>query len=169
MVHIIDVLRGSRGQKVLQFNHDKLSVYSIGKDTSKEVWNAIADRLFELDAIEIGEFRAIKLKKFGIGILQKKVAVEIDKHKMDVKGRSSKKEELTPVEDVIFDKFKALRFDIASKNEIPAYIVFSDKTLLEFAQKLPQTKTDMLDVNGVGEVKYKRYGEEFLALCQELS
>lgn len=169
MVHIIDVLRGSRGQKVLQFNHDKLSVYSIGKETSKEIWNAIADRLFELDAIEIGEFRAIKLKKFGVGILQKKVPVEIDKHKMDVKGRISKKEELTPVEDIIFDKFKALRFDIASKNEIPAYIVFSDKTLLEFAQKLPQTKTDMLDVNGVGEVKYKRYGEEFLALCKELS
>jgi len=169
MIHVIDVLRGSKGQKVLQFNHDKLSVYSIGKDVSKEVWNAIADRLFELDAIDIGEFRAIKLKKFGAGILQKKVAVDIDKHKMDIKGRASKKGELTPVEDSIFDRFKALRLDIASKNEIPAYIVFSDKTLLEFAQKLPQTKADILDVNGVGEVKYERYGEDFLALCKELS
>jgi ATP-dependent DNA helicase RecQ len=144
------------------------SLYGVGKDTSKEVWNAIADRLFELDAIEIGEFRAIKLKKFGVGILQKKVTVDIDNHKMTVKGRSSKKEELTPIEDSIFDKFKALRLDIASKNTIPAYIVFSDKTLLEFAQKLPQTKNDMLDVNGVGEVKYERYGEEFLTLCREL-
>ena len=76
---------------------------------------------------------------------------------------------MTPVEDGIFDKFKSLRFDIASKNEIPAYIVFSDKTLLEFAQKLPQTKDDMLDVNGVGEVKYERYGEDVLALCKELN
>ncbi len=169
MIHVIDVLRGSRGQKILQFNHDKLSVYSIGKDISKEVWNAIADRLFELDAIEIGEFRAIKLKKFGIGILQKKVDVEIDKHKMDVKTKASKKKDLTPVEDSIFDKFKALRLEIASKNEVPAYIVFSDKTLLEFAQKLPQDKAEMLDVNGVGEVKYERYGEDFLALCKELN
>jgi ATP-dependent DNA helicase RecQ len=168
LVHIIDVLRGSRGQKVLQFNHDKLSVYSIGKDISKEVWNAIADRLFELDAIDIGEFRAIKLKKFGVAILQKKVDVEIDKHKMQVKSRASKKRDLTPVEDSVFDKFRALRLEIASKNEIPAYIVFSDKTLLEFAQKLPQNKEEMLDVNGVGEVKYERYGEEFLALCKEL-
>jgi len=168
LVHIIDVLRGSRGQKVLQFNHDKLSVYSIGKDISKEVWNAIADRLFELDAIDIGEFRAIKLKKFGVAILQKKVDVEIDKHKMQVKTKTSKKRDLTPVEDSVFDKFRALRLEIASKNEIPAYIVFSDKTLLEFAQKLPQNKEEMLDVNGVGEVKYERYGEEFLALCKEL-
>uniref|UniRef100_UPI0025D2DDEE RecQ family ATP-dependent DNA helicase n=1 Tax=Sulfurimonas sp. TaxID=2022749 RepID=UPI0025D2DDEE len=168
MIHVIDVLRGSKGQKVLQFYHDKLSVYSIGKDVSKEVWNSIGDRLFELDAIEIGEFRAIKLKKFGVGILQKKVSVEIDKHKMDIKGRTSKKQEFSEVEDSVFEQFKALRLEIASKNEVPAYIVFSDKTLLEFAQKLPQNKEEILDVNGVGEVKYERYGEDFLALCKEL-
>jgi ATP-dependent DNA helicase RecQ len=168
MIHVIDVLRGSKGQKVLQFDHDKLSVYSIGKDVSKEVWSSIADRLFELDAIEIGEFRAIKLKKFGVGILQKKVSVEIDKHKMDIKGRTSKKQEFSEIEDSVFEQFKALRLEIASKNEVPAYIVFSDKTLLEFAQKLPQNKEEILDVNGVGEVKYERYGEDFLALCKEL-
>ncbi len=169
MVHIIDVLRGSKGQKVLQFGHDKLSVYGIGNDVSKNDWNAVADRLFELDAMEIGEFRAIKLKNLGIKILQKRATVEIDKHKMNVKTKTSKKEKLAPVEDEVFEKFRLLRSEIASKNEIPAYIVFSDKTLIEFAGKLPQTKDEMLEVNGVGEVKYERYGEEFLALCKELS
>ena len=167
MVHLIDVLRGSKGQKVLQFDHDKLSVYGIGKDISKEVWSAISDRLFELDAIDIGEFRAIKLKKFGISILQKKATVEIDEHKMQIKAKKQKREELTSVNDEVFESFRALRLEIALKNEIPAYIVFSDKTLLEFVQKLPQTKDEMLKVNGVGEVKYERYGEEFLALCKE--
>jgi len=172
LVHVVDVLRGSKGQKILQFNHDNLSVYGIGSDVSKNDWNAIADRLFELDAIEIGEFRAIKLKNFGVKVLQKKASVDIDTHKMNVKTRTSKKdsrENLSSVEDEVFEQFRTLRFEIASKNEIPAYIVFSDKTLLEFAQKLPQSKTEMLDVNGVGEVKYERYGEEFLDLCKELS
>nr|WP_321265472.1 DNA helicase RecQ [uncultured Sulfurimonas sp.] len=168
MIHLIDVLRGSRGQKILQFNHDKLSVYGIGGDISKEVWNAVADRLFELDAIEIGEHRAIKLKKFGVSILQKKSLVEIDKHKMNIKTKLSKKERLTPIDDVVFERFRLLRSELASKNNVPAYIIFSDKTLLEFTQKLPQTKDEMLDVNGVGEVKYERYGEDFLALCKEL-
>ena len=94
--------------------------------------------------------------------------LEIDKYKMNVKTRTSKKEKLDSVEDEVFEKFRALRFEIASKNEIPAYIVFSDKTLIEFASKLPQNREEMLDVNGVGEVKYERYGEEFLTLCREL-
>jgi ATP-dependent DNA helicase RecQ len=169
LIHVIDVLRGSKGQKVLQFGHDSLSVYGIGSDVSKNDWNAVADRLFELDAMEIGEFRAIKLKNLGVKILQKRATLEIDKYKMNVKTKTSKKENLDPVNDEVFEKFRVLRFEMASKNEIPAYIVFSDKTLIEFASKLPQNKEEILDVNGVGEVKYERYGEEFLALCKEIS
>ncbi|WP_324172990.1 DNA helicase RecQ [Sulfurimonas sp.] len=168
LIHIVDILRGSKGQKIFQFNHDKLSVYGIGSDTNKNDWNAVADRLFELDAMEIGEFRAVKLKNFGIKILQKKVLIEIDKHKMNIKTTSKKKEISTPLNNDIFESFRALRLEIATKNEIPAYIVFSDKTLIDFSQKLPQNKEEMLEVNGVGEVKYERYGEEFLALCKEI-
>ncbi len=168
LIHVVDVLRGSKGQKVMQFNHDKLSVYGIGSDTSKNDWNAVADRLFELDAMEIGEFRVIKLKNFGIKVLQKKALIEIDEHKMNIKTKSNKKEKSTPVNDDVFERFRTLRLEIATKNEIPAYIVFSDKTLIEFSQKLPQNKEEILDVNGVGEVKYERYGEEFLALCKEI-
>ena len=169
LVHVIDVLRGSKAQKVIQFGHERLSVYGIGSDISKNDWNAVADRLFEVEAMEIGEFRAIKLKSFGVSILQKKATLDIDKHKMNIETKSNKRESLTPVNDEVFEKFRALRFEIASKNEIPAYIVFSDKTLMEFAQKLPQNKNEMLDVNGVGEVKYERYGEEFLTLCREIN
>ncbi|MBL0708038.1 MAG: DNA helicase RecQ [Sulfurimonas sp.] len=168
LVHIIDVLRGSKGQKVFQFNHDKLSVYGIGSDISKNDWNAVSDRLFELDAIDIGEHRAIKLKNFGIKILQKKASVEIDEHKMNIKTKTDKKAISNIVHDDVFERFRALRLEIATKNEIPAYIVFSDKTLIDFSQKLPQNRDEALKVNGVGEVKYERYGEDFLALCKEI-
>ena len=87
---------------------------------------------------------------------------------MTQKSKRVKKESLTTVDDVIFEKFRALRAEIAAKDEVPAYIVFSDKTLVDFIDKLPQTKDEILGVNGVGEVKYERYGEEFLALCREI-
>lgn len=168
LAHVIDVLRGSKGKKILDFSHDKLSVYGKGDDISKDIWSAIGDRLFELDAIEIGEFRAIKLKKYGVDILRGNVRVEIDKHKMSLKPTKVKKESNDSVDDEIFEKFRTLRASIAARDEVPAYIVFSDKTLVDFIAKLPQTKEEILDVNGVGEVKYERYGEEFLELCREI-
>jgi len=87
---------------------------------------------------------------------------------MDVKTKVSKKEKPDDVDGELFEKFRILRAEIASKNEIPAYIVFSDKTLALLSQNLPQTKADMLMVNGIGEVKYERYGEQFLELSQSL-
>jgi len=165
MVHVIDVLRGSKAARIMQFNHDKLSVYGIGADKTKSEWSAISDRLFELDAIEIGEFRAIKIKNLGFDILKKKLDVEIDEDKLKVQERKSKKVYDDAPKDEVFEKFRELRFEISNKANVPAYIVFSDKTLVEFAQTLPQNKEEMLDVNGVGEVKYERYGEEFLELC----
>ncbi|RLA78960.1 MAG: DNA helicase RecQ [Epsilonproteobacteria bacterium] len=168
LVHVIDVLRGSKGQKILQFNHDKLSVYGIGSEQGKNYWNAISDRLFELDAIEIGEFRAIKIQENGFKILKKQVDVSIDEEKLKVKEKKSKKVYDNPPKDDIFERFRTLRFEISSKANVPAYVVFSDKTLVEFSNELPQNKEAVLDINGVGEVKYERYGEEFLTLCQEI-
>ncbi len=168
LIHVVDVLRGSKSQKVLQFNHDKLSVYGIGADKSKNEWSAIADRLFEVDALEIGEHRAIKIKAFGFEILQKKASVEIDIDKLGVKTKESSIENKKIVNDQVFEKFRALRLDISTKSEVPAYVVFSDKVLLEFSKKLPQTKGEMLSIDGVGEVKFEKYGEVFLELCHEL-
>ena len=68
-----------------------------------------------------------------------------------------------------FERLRALRLNIAKENEIPPYVVFSDKTLKEMAEKLPQNEEEMLDISGIGEVKFKRYGEAFLELCQELA
>lgn len=69
----------------------------------------------------------------------------------------------------IFEKLRALRLEIAKENGIPPYVVFSDKTLKEMAENLPVDNEAMLDVSGVGEVKFERYGEAFLALCRTLS
>jgi ATP-dependent DNA helicase RecQ len=167
LIHIIDVLRGSKNKKILQFNHETLSVYGIG-EMSKNYYQTIADRLFELEAIEIGEFKTIQITKLGYEILKKKVRVEIDEDKLVFESKKRNKNIADEDKDEIFEQFRELRFEISSKANIPAYIVFSDKTLLEFSKKLPQNKAEALDVNGVGEVKYERYGQEFIELCQKI-
>ena len=70
---------------------------------------------------------------------------------------------------LLFDELRRLRKEIADENGVPAYIVFGDRTLREMAEKLPQTKAQMLEISGVGDVKYARFGEAFLQRCRELA
>jgi ATP-dependent DNA helicase RecQ len=67
----------------------------------------------------------------------------------------------------LFDQLRDLRAEIAEQKGIPPYIVFSDKTLKDLSANRPSTKTEMLEIHGIGEVKYDRYGEEFLALLKD--
>lgn len=165
--HIIDILRGSTNKRIQQFNHDQLSVYNIGNDKSKNEWNAIVDRLFDIEAIGIGEHRALKITQYGLEILKQQHQVFIDEDKL---GIIQKEDE--PKQDKeysqFFNEFRELRAKFAKQEGVPAYIVFSDKVLVDLSDKLPQTNEEMLAINGVGEAKLEKYGEEFLELCIKL-
>ncbi len=164
--YVIDVLKGSREQRVLQNGHDTLSVYGIGEEYSKSQWLTIGDKLLELNAVEISEFKVYKLTNFGVEVIKGAHTVELKKERLAVqKAEVSKKVSyLEDYDSELYDKLRELRTKIATVNNIPLYIVFSDKTLKDLSVKQPQSKQEMLEVHGVGEVKFERYGEEFLSL-----
>jgi len=169
--YVIDVLRGSTVEKILDNGHDKLSVYGIGKDLSKAYWERIMERLMEIGALKRGEFRALMIDAIGMQVLKKETDVDIKSERLNVKA---KKEYKSHTQDLdlnteAFESLRSLRAEIAKEEGKPAYIVFGDKTLKEMANALPQDKLQMLDINGVGEVKYERYGEQFLHRCKELA
>jgi ATP-dependent DNA helicase RecQ len=166
--HIIDILRGSKNQKLLDFGHDNLSVYNLGADKSKNEWVAIADKLIDIQALALGEFRVLKITPLGLEILKGKEKLLIDSDKLGLAQKLQEEEAPLSFDELIFERFKTLRREIALKSEVPAYVIFGDKTLKEFAQKLPTTKEEMLNINGVGLVKYEKYGEIFLHLCQAI-
>jgi len=166
--HIIDVLRGSEGVKIKQNFHNELSVYGIGKDRGKNEWDAICERLFEVGALERGEYRVLKIASFGERVLKKLDEVTIDSDRLIKKDTIALQVQDEQGSVPHFEKFRTLRMQIAQDREVPAYIVFSDKTLRDMANKLPQTKEEMLKVSGVGEVKFERFGDQFLDLCIEL-
>jgi len=169
MNYVIDVLRGSKEQRILANGHDTLSVYAIGEHYSKAQWSSIADKLLELGAIGIGEYRVYHLKERGIEILKGNEEVTIRESRLAVtKVKKKKVEYFDDYEVETFDKFRALRKEIASANKVPPYVVFSDKTLKELSNIMPTNKTEMLAVHGVGAVKFERYGQAFLELIEEI-
>lgn len=166
--YLVDVLRGSKEQRVLQNGHDKITVYGIGEEFSRNQWLTVGDKLLELGAVEQGEFKVYRLTPFGAEVLKGAHTIEIKKERLSLQ-KAAPKRKVTFFDDYdaeLFDKLRDLRAQIAEHNGIPPYIVFSDKTLKDLSSKKPLTKEEMLEVHGIGEVKYERYGEEFLDLLK---
>ncbi len=169
--YVVDILLGLSNEKIEQNDHHTLSVYGIGKDKSRRAWLTIGDRLLELKAIRQGEYRVVSLDEYGMDIIKQSLAVSIRKDRLEEKKTHSVKTKTTYAagkNHPVFEKLRTLRTEIAKRAGVPPYVVFSDKTLQDMAVKLPQNKTEMLQVGGVGDVKFERYGEEFLALCLSL-
>ena len=166
--HIIDILRGSKNQKLLEFGHDKLKVYGIGHDKSKNEWTAIADKLIDMQAVILGEFRVLKLNNLGMSILKGNEKLLMDSDKLGIAQKLEQSEEILSFDEQLYERFRTLRREIALEHEVPAYVIFGDKSLKEFALKLPTSKEEMLDINGVGLVKYEKYGQAFLDLSKSI-
>jgi len=167
--YVIDVLKGSKEQRILQNNHNSLSVYGIGEEYSKSQWLTIGDKLLELGAVAIGEYKVYKLTAFGVEVLKGVHSIDLKKERLSIQ-KADKKKKVSYFDDYdaeIFDSLKKLRSKIATAKGIPPYIVFSDKTLKDLSNKLPQNKEEMLEVHGIGEVKFERYGKKFLEVLAE--
>jgi ATP-dependent DNA helicase RecQ len=169
--YVTEVIRGQVTEKTIKFEHDKLSVYGIGKDFSAARWHIISDYLLEVNALSRGEFKELQLTAFGVDILKGKATVDINPARL-LESKSAKRTKEVVIEDLSFEDqhfeaLRELRRDIALEKGIAPYMVFSDKTLKEMAHALPSSKEDMLDINGVGEVKFQRFGEAFLQACRD--
>ncbi|ADO77329.1 DNA helicase RecQ [Halanaerobium praevalens] len=149
------VLAGSKSQKILESNFDSLSTYNIMPDyTIKEIKNLINLLIADNYLSQSGaKYPLLKLNKKSYKILngELKVAKRIEKGQEKVSEDSE-----------LFLVLKDLRQKIAQKEEVPPYIIFHDSTLKDMCRISPQTKTEMLTVSGVGEVKFDRYGQDFL-------
>ena len=166
--YIIDVLRGSKGKRILDFEHDKLSVYGIGENYTKEQWGSISDTLLDMEAIQIdGEYRTLKVTLLGWQILKKEKIVQIDKSHLELE-KSYKEYTQDIVKDETFEKFRELRTQLSKDEGVAPYIIFGDKTLQGISKKLPITDEEFLDISGIGQSKLEKYGEVFMNLAKSL-
>ena len=165
--YIIDVLRGSKVQRILDFGHDNLSVYGIGDNYTKEQWASIADSLFDIEAISIeGEYRTLKVTSIGKLVLKKQKEVKINKENLVIQKSYKEYQQAAPVNET-FESFRGLRTKLSKDDNIAPYMVFSDKTLIEISNTLPTSNEEFLNISGVGQLKLDKYGEIFINLCKE--
>ena len=166
--YIIDILRGSKEQKLLGNGADKLSVYGIGLHLSKKEWFVIIERLLELKVLSIGQFSVLQLTNDAVEVLKSQRLVDIKSSRLDINEKTKKVAQAKEFDydEELFEKLRVKRAEIASEMGIPAYLIFGDKTLKHLANDKPYDKESMLEVNGVGEKKYQQFGEDFLEIIE---
>ena len=171
--YVIAVLRGMHNQKIIERQHDKLSVYGIGKDKSKEHWQSVIRQLIHLGFVQqvISELNpTLQLTESAKAILKGEESLELAMPRISAISKIAYNPQRQGVANYDKDLFARLRFlrkQIADKENIPPYIVFNDATLQEMAQYMPTSNIDMLQINGVGSIKLERFGQPFMALIQE--
>lgn len=173
-VHIINVLRGSEDKKILDKSHQKLSVYGLGKDKTKEFWQSFLRQMLAYGHLKINfeKYGAIEITNTGIQVLkneQKFMYKEIPTKpvKNIVKRTKYINKELSNDDNNLLNELKSLRLDIAKQQRLPAYTVFHDSTLIQMSQNKPTNEIDMLEIDGVGPIKFKKYGELFIDLINK--
>jgi ATP-dependent DNA helicase RecQ len=169
--HVIDVLRGSRGKKVLQFRHDQLSTYGIGRDRSADEWRYLANQLIRQGYLlqDAAAFNALKITERGREVLFRGARVLMPPPALKTTAsasagtRRSGSDYGRPGHPELFERLRALRRRLAEEQQVPPFIIFSDVALIQIASDLPLDDAAFRRVRGVGERKTAEYGRPFMA------
>ena len=174
--YLIDILRGSAIEKILDRGHDKLSVYGIGRELSKNDWNHIVRQLLSQGyiCIQDWEYRTLALTDKSWPILKGEEKISLRKLRAEKLGNSKsssgKRKLSAEVESHgrsdLFEALRSLRKDLASELKIPPYMVFGDKSLHDMCQLLPREPSEFLSVHGVGQSKMEKFGDKFLEVIK---
>lgn len=167
MGHLIRILRGSRAKKVLEANHDQLSTYDIGNEWNQKQWRLLVQQLLGEEIVNKDrEYGSIKLTNEAVKVLKGQRNVYLPKEELSehesFTQRSSSRSGLSANEQRLFDRLRKLRKRLADQQNVPPYVIFSDKSLQDLVRRQPTSMNELLDVHGVGEVKAKKYGKIFL-------
>lgn len=164
MTHIIDVLRGSQKKRILDLGHDRLSTYGIGKDRSAEEWKALGRSLLHQGLVDetTDGFPVLRLNAQSWQVLRKQISVQVALPD-SLSGTGSRAEVTATESSGLLDRLKALRKRLADDQGVPPYIVFTETSLRQMAQRMPRSRAEFERISGVGSRKLEQYGDRFMA------
>ena len=156
---IVDVLRGSKNKKLLNLGFDELSTYGIMKEYSSDKLKEFINILIAHGYIDVNEeYGTVVLNNISFKVIKGEVKVLLKE--VNIENNRSENNDL-------FENLRLLRQEIAQEEKKAPYMIFGDGTLREMSIKYPASKLEMLEISGVGEVKYERYGEKFIEVIKE--
>jgi ATP-dependent DNA helicase RecQ len=174
--HLTDVLIGNRTERVQQLKHDRLKTFGVGDDVSQTEWRSVFRQLLAggFLTVDMGKISGFRLTEKSWPVLKGTQRVQLRKDPHPIKLKKSVKPSFgtasafeSEKERQLFEKLRLLRLEIATNLGCPPYVVFHDKTLKEMAVLRPQSRTAMLQVSGIGEKKFERFGDFFLEVIKE--
>ena len=157
VTHVIDVLRGSKAQKIMNWKHDRLGAYGQWKGLSKAQWQLLATQFFAQKLLVQNDVGAISLTESGKEVLKEQQVFGTLSRRLAA-GQAS----LQVGNEGLFEVLRELRLRLAREHGIPPYMIFADRTLREMAASLPTSAAELLEIYGVGEHKVEEYGAVFL-------
>jgi ATP-dependent DNA helicase RecQ len=168
--HIIDILRGSRSERILSRGHDTLSVYGIGSKWRVQEWRELIRTLLHQGLVAETQdgYPVLSLNAASWEVLRDQRRVQISQAPAKPPARDRAASPLSsPAASEegreLFETLRALRKRLADAQGMPPYVIFHDSTLREIAERRPATLGEFAGIRGVGEAKLARYGEEFVA------
>lgn len=165
--HIIDVLRGSNAEKIIQNQHNLLSTYNIGSEYSKKQWMVLSRQLLQKGLLSQDEqFGGLRLTQQAAEVLKGKVPFFALLQQATVSSKTSPSP-AQPGDPALLQILKTQRKRLADADNIPPYAVFSDRTLNEMAYFFPHSSPSLLQIHGVGQAKLDKYGDIFLQLISD--
>ncbi len=171
---LIDILRGASRQELMQRGYHLIKTYGAGRDLSFGEWNSYISQMIQLGLIDIAynENNHLKLTAYGLKVLTERSQVILAKYvpfersSRKQKGKEVVEPQLTPAERLL-EQLKEVRLKLARKEQVPPYIIFSDKALLEMVRMEPVDMESFSKVEGVGEKKTVKYWKPFVTAIRK--
>ncbi|MBC8496629.1 MAG: RecQ family ATP-dependent DNA helicase [Chloroflexi bacterium] len=164
MMHLIDVLRGSKAKKILNNKHDQLPSYGVGVMYSKGQWRHLAGQF-----VRLGLLKRTKLHGSLVVTDQGKVVLQGESVFGEMPGALSRTVMVPAAQEHdpdLFEQLRALRATLARERSLPPYVIFHDRALIEMSTWFPRTPEELPQIYGVGQRKVEQYGPHFLPVIQ---
>ena len=169
--HVIDVLRGSNNEKILSFDHHKLTTYGIGKNLSADEWKSIFRQLVARGLLDVNVdgFGGLVLNESCRTYLRGEEKISLRRELKTVANtprRANLGQHIEAEDQGLWNALRSCRKRLAEEQGVPPYVIFHDATLREMLEFRPLTPEQLRSITGVGDSKLKRFGEEFLAVIR---
>jgi ATP-dependent DNA helicase RecQ len=167
--HITHILLGIDNEKVLKHEHQELSTFGIGKELTRKQWLHIAQQLVQKGLLDQSNdlYRVLRVTPKGNEVLRSREPIQGILLPAESSTAAKKKAGAIDFDQDLFTLLRDKRKDLSEAANVPPYVIFSDRTLVEIAASYPMTPDSLMRINGIGQVKFERYGRILLDLVQE--
>jgi len=175
--HIVDVLCGTETEKVLRARHDRLPTFGVGAERSKQDWRSLIRQLVAAGflRLDVGGYGGLSVTEKGAALLRGEGSFRYRPDRLPGAARRTRARKestaagpaelppLTPDQARLLAALRELRLSLARERRVPAYVVFTDRSLDDMARRAPRSEAEFAEVHGVGAAKLLAFAEPFLA------